>query len=326
MNRVRSGSIGLAGASGTGIQEMACRIHHNGKGVSQAIGTGSRDLSLEVNGRMTELALSLLADDPDTQVIGLVAKQPHPDVAERLHGILAASKKPVTVRYLGQARAETRDGVVYCASLDDAAFEACACLPGREDTLLNPYGGLSKELEALRSDHPGASGRLVGLFGGGSLALEAMLVLRQAGLDPQLLDRPLVTEGGVEGSGHLILDCGEDFYTRGRPHPMVDQSQRCELIEQVGRDPSVGILLLDVVLGDGAHPDPAPELAKTVRRTREIRGGRPLAVIASVTGTPLDPQDAVRQTRELVSASIHVQPSAARAARAASTLLTGDAP
>ncbi len=306
-NRVRRGRIGMVGASGTGIQEIACRVHSLGEGISQAIGVGSADLSGRVGGLMTRSGLELLAADSETEVIVLVAKQPDPAVADRLEEILVDLQKPVVVRYLGQPGRESGSPVEYTDSLDQAACRAVAlCRGGEVD---DPFRGLQADARGLA----GGRGRLVGLFGGGSLAAEAALVLGAG-----VLDHPLEMEGGVvEGSGDVIVDTGADFYTVGKPHPMVDQTVRCELIRRVGSDPGVGLLLMDLVLGYGSHPDPAAELAPAVTAARKQRGDAPLLAIASVTGTDLDFQDAARQRRLLAAAGVHVQPSAARAVRVA---------
>jgi FdrA protein len=298
---VRRGRIGLVGASGTGIQEIACRVHALGEGISQAIGTGSADLTASVGGLMTGFGLELLAADEETEVIVLVAKHPDPAVAKKIDEIIAGLNKPVVIRYLGQPGTAEQAG-----SLDEAAYRAVAHCRGEQAA--DSFAGL----EADARDLLDASGRLVGLFGGGSLAAEAALVL-----NARVLDHPLCVEGGVEGDGDLVLDTGEDFYTVGKPHPMVDQTVRCELIGKVCSDPAVGVLLFDLVLGFGAHPDPAAELAPAITAARAGRGDAPLLVIASVTGTDLDPQDAGRQRRLLNAAGVHVQPSAARAARLA---------
>jgi succinyl-CoA synthetase alpha subunit len=320
-NRVRRGRIGLVGASGTGIQEVACLVHAMGEGISQAIGVGGADLSGQVGGLMTEFGLELLAADEETRIIVLVAKHPDRAVADKIEKTITGLKKPVVVRYLGQPALESRPGVTYAESLDEAALEAVTLASG--DKPADPFRGLEDDARALTS----GDGRLVGLFCGGSLAAEAALVLG-AGVS----NHPLRVEGGVapmgtaksaEGTGDWIVDTGEDFYTLGRPHPMVDQTVRCELIRGVFSDPSVKVLLLDLVLGFGAHPDPASELAQTIEAARRERGDVPMLVIASVTGTDLDPQDADRQRRLLASVGVHVQRSAARAARIASMLKGG---
>jgi succinyl-CoA synthetase alpha subunit len=322
-NRVRPGRVGLVGASGTGIQEVSCLVHALGFGISHAIGTGSADLSAEVGGLMTEFGLDLLAEDQGTQVIVLVAKHPDESVAARLQKKMTGMEKSVVVRYLGQPPRNSLPGVVYAASLDEAACEAVSLLPEAETGMEDPFCDLDQDARAILGSRGLAEGRLIGLFGGGSLASEAALVLGQAGLSVAVPDRPLGVEGGVEGTGHLIVDAGDDFYTVGKPHPMVDQTVRCDLIRGVAADPGVGVLLLDLVLGDGVHPDPAPELVQAIEAGRTQRGRSQVLVIASVTGTGLDPQDTERQRRLLASAGIHVQPSAARAARLAATVCGG---
>lgn len=313
-NRVRRGAVGLVGASGTGIQEISCLVHQAGQGVSQAIGTGSRDLSTAVGGLMTEQGLRLLGEDADTRVVVLVAKKPAPEVAEHLHGLLANLGKPVVVRYLGQARGDQRDGVTYAADLDRAAQAALDLLEGRAPSDAPPTAPDASLLE------PGA-GRLVGLFGGGSLASEATLILAAAGHETIPPEVPLGEGRPLPGEGHLVVDLGDDVYTVGKPHPMVDQTTRCGVLRTACADPRVGLVLLDLVLGDGAHPDPAPELAQAITEARLGRGGAALAVVASVTGTDRDPQDAGRQRTLLAAAGVVVAPSATQAARLAAAWL-----
>ncbi|MBW1811596.1 MAG: hypothetical protein JRJ87_25640 [Deltaproteobacteria bacterium] len=321
-NRVRRGQIGLVGASGTGMQEIACLVHRLGLGISQGIGTGSADLSSEVGGIMTESGIELLAKDEQTQVIVLVAKHPAQAVADRLHEILTAIDKPVVVRYLGQPPRESAAGVTYTTDLDEAAGQAAAIVLNKKYQQPDPASGLDQDVLAMLGKGPKAVGRLIGLFGGGSLASEAAMLLRGAGLEIEVPDHPLAIQGRVEGSAHLVIDTGEDFYTVGKPHPMIDQTVRCRMISGVLEDPQVSLLLFDLVLGDSAHLDPAPELTETIKQARLKRGDHPLLVIASVSGTDLDPQDLNRQIRLLTSAGVHVQPSAARAAKLAAAVMT----
>jgi len=303
---VRRGVVGIVGASGTGTQEIACLTHQAGLGVSQAIGVGSRALSAEVDGRMTGLGLELLDKDDDTRVIVLVAKHPDDRVADRMHHTLARLSKPAVVRYLGCEARAAADGVHYADSLDQAARLALE-LAGQEaeEEPLPDASGLAVNRQ----------GRLVGLFGGGSLASEAALILRQAGLTVEVPEQALVP-GKLPGKGHLVVDTGDDVYTRGKPHPMVDQSTRCSLIRDLGKLPEVALVLFDLVLGDGSHPDPAPELAEAL-----AAAGKP--AVASVCGTDLDPQNTERQVRILAEAGVLVQPSGARAARLAAAALGG---
>jgi len=318
-NRVRRGPVGIVGASGTGIQEVCCHLDALGVGVSHAIGTGSRDLGAAVGGCMTGLGLAVLAADPATAVIVLVAKHPDPGVAARIHGLLAGLGKPAVVRYLGEAPPPSRDGVRYAGSLDEAATVAAKVASG--DGLSSEGSGLGAQGLASESRAKRLSGRLVGLFGGGSLAAEARLELAQAGIEVTVPEDMLRPGAPIPGAAHIVVDTGDDAYTVGRPHPMVDQAVRCGLIRTAGADPTVDLVLLDLVLGDGAHPDPAPELAAAVRDARRLRGDRPLAVVASVCGAAADPQDPARQRAVLEEAGVRVEGSAVRAAWLAATLL-----
>jgi succinyl-CoA synthetase alpha subunit len=328
-NRVERGEVGIVGPSGTGIQELTCQVASRGKGVSQAIGTGSRDLGKEVGGVMTELGLRLLGEDLDTKVCVVVAKHPDPGVADRLHELMCEMEKPVVVRYLGHPPPKKEGPVIYAQSLDHAAAAACQLADGEVAGEVDLAAIAAEEREKLK-EQPAvkeltSEGRLLGLFGGGSLAVEAKLTCEEVGLSPRVPERPLASKPPISERGDLIVDVGEDFYTVGKPHPMVDQQVRCDLIRAAGGDPSVGVLLFDLVLGDGAHPDPAPELAGAVADAQQARreaGAGPLVVIASVSGTDSDPQDTNRQRAVLAEVGVWVQPTPARAARLAAELLS----
>jgi FdrA protein len=322
-NRVPRGTIGLVGASGTGVQEISCLVAAAGEGVSQAIGTGGRDLSAAVGGLMTELGARLLAADPATKVVAVAAKHPAAEVAARLHEILRALGKPVVVRWLGAKESGARDGVHYAASLDEAAAMAVALAREAPPAPLDLTGPAADAAQQLVARHGPVRGRAVGLFGGGSLAAEAALLLERAGVAVDVPTEELKPGRALPGADHLVVDVGDDAYTVGRPHPMVDQTVRCGLLRSIGADPTVGLLLLDVVLGDGAHLDPAPELATAVGDARRARGAASLVVVASISGTAADPQGLERQRRALREAGVHVEPSGARAAAVAAALLAG---
>ncbi len=321
-NRVERGDIGVAGPSGTGIQEITCGIAGRGKGVSHAIGTGGRDLSDEAGGAMTMAALRLLEDDPGTKVCVLVAKHPHPEVARVMHGFLMSMKKPVVVRYLGDPEMDERDGVIYSPDLDHAVAAACALTDGSAVPDVNAGSEISGNIEDLKKSGVDPGSRLLGLFGGGSLASEAALILTRSGIPVEIPERYIPPEAPFGGKGNLVIDLGDDHYTAGRPHPMIDQQVRCDMIRAAGADPDVGVILFDLVVGDGANKDPAPELAAAFREATANRSvAKPLVAIASVSGTAMDPQDADRQRSVLANAGVFVQPTATLAARTAADFL-----
>lgn len=318
-NRVARGPVGIVGASGTGIQELSCLLDRLGVGISHAIGTGSRDLSEAVGGAMTEAGLALLAADAGTRCVAVVAKHPAEGVALRLHGVLSRLGKPVVVRYLGDPPRPAADGVVYASSLDEAAEIAAAW--GRGEAASRDEARATFRVRLAASPEPGEA-RLVGLFGGGSLAAEARCVLAARGVET-VVPRERLSRTAPFPPGHLVVDTGDDAYTVGRPHPMVDQTVRCDLVRAAGADPSVRVLLLDLVLGDGAHPDPAPEIVQAVDDARGAGRGRPFVVVVSVCGTRRDPQGTARQVQLLGEAGIRVEPTSARSADAAAALLLG---
>lgn len=321
-NRVRRGPIGLVGASGTGLQEVSTLVHRLGCGVSHALGTGGRDLSDAVGAATTRAALALLARDPATRVVVLVSKPPSPVVAARVlaeAGAIAAAGRRVVACFLGldaERAGELPAGVTLAPTLDDAARRACEAA----GHTIRPVD-VADAPDAVGPDS-GPPRRLLGLFSGGTLAHEALLILRASGVSP----RSNLHVDGVQppdGQGHTILDLGEDEYTRGRPHPMIDPTLRQEAIRRAGTDPGSAVLLLDVVLGYGSHPDPAAALEGPIREARRdvlARGGF-LPVIASVTGTELDPQDRERQVARLRGAGVHVAESNAAAARMAARFI-----
>jgi FdrA protein len=297
-NVVRRGSVGIVAASGTGAQEVSRLLDLAGAGISQLIGVGGRDLSAEVDGTMTELALDLLEADPDTKVIVIVSKPPSGPVAERLLGRLAAIARggtPAVACFLG---ADDEDGdVTVRGTLEGGAVAAAAAAGHRLET-------------DVAGDPPTTAppGRVLGLYTGGTLASEAKLLLKRAG----------VTE--LE-----VLDLGDDEYTAGKPHPMIDPEARAARIEAAGADPSVGILLLDLVIGYGASPDPATPVVDALASARAAAAadGRELLVIGSVCGTPGDPQGLDRQRALLERAGVVLVPTNAAAARLAGELATG---
>jgi len=305
-NRLRRGPIGLVGASGTGLQAISSAIHNLGSGVSQAIGTGGRDLSSAVGGLTTQQGLSLLARDPQTRVIILVSKPPDPATAAKLLAQARAAGKPVVVCFIGAPLPGRRLGNLhFAASLHEAAQLAVAAL----------------EQEAAAPNGAGrAYGYLRGLFSGGTLAYEAVLSLQPV-LHPLYSNVPLRTEqtlvDPLRSRAHTILDMGDDVFTQGRLHPMMDNDLRLRRLRQEAADPQVGVILLDVVLGEGAHPDPAAELAPAIAA---IRAERDLTVLAVVIGTDEDPQDLPAQMEILRAAGADVFDSLTAAAAHINTL------
>ena len=301
-NAVRRGRIGLVGASGTGLQQVSCLVHQLGEGLSQVVGVGSHDLDERVGGLMMQAAVERLAVDPGTRVIVLVSKPPAPAVARRILDVARKSGKPVVVNFLGgDADAIRQGGAVASATLEDAARDAVALARGTRARVTVPSRVARAKARRF------AKGQLLihGLYSGGTLGQEAAIILTSLGVK------------------HAVVDLGDDEYTVGRPHPMIDFRLRNERIVAAAKEPATAVILLDVVLGYGAHPDPAGALVPAIVAARKIatKGRRGLVIVASVCGTGDDPQNLEKQERALTEAGVMLAPSNAEAARLAGALV-----
>lgn len=280
-NVVRPGPVGIVAASGTGAQHLMCLLDGVAVGVSHCLGVGGRDLSAPVGGRSTRRALDLLDEDSDTALIVVLSKPPDPAVADAVRAHTSSLGTPVLFGLLGEGLPD----LTATAASVTAAVGATWSAPEH-------WSG------AVPTGRPG--GHLRGLFVGGTLRDEAALVL------------------GADGApGHELVDLGDDRFTVGRPHPMIDGSDRVERVRASIEDPSTGVLLIDVVLGLNAEDDPAGELASVVRDATSA--GVP--VVATVVGTRDDPQGLRAQVAELADAGAWVFLSNAAATRCAQQLV-----
>jgi FdrA protein len=322
-NAVRRGSIGLVGASGTGLQHVSCLIDRLGAGISQAIGTGGHDLSRDVGGITMLQGLAALAADAATKTIVLISKPPAADIAARVLARASETGKPVVVNFLGADPASiTASGVTAVKTLEDAAIAAVALANGRsrEEEQTAPL------LLDLPSLAPGQR-YIRGLFSGGTLCYEATLLLAEAFPDVRSntpVGAARALENVWQSTGHTLIDLGDDVFTRGRPHPMIDHRLRNERLLAEAQDPQTAVILLDVVLGYGAHPDPAGVIAPVVATAiaNAAASDRVLSVVGFVCGTPADPQNLPRQEAQLREAGMLLARSNAEAARIAASILT----
>jgi FdrA protein len=327
-NQIPRGAIGLVGASGTGLQEVACLLARRGAGISHALGTGGRDVSRAVGGRTFVAALHALGRDPDTKVLVMVSKPPDPGVAATILDEVRRIGKPTVVAFMGGGPHAGVDGnVVGVESLLDAA-EAAVSLSrdeawsGRGRPPVNVAH--ARWIGHARSRLAPCQRWVRGVYCGGTLADEAALILGRhlAGVSgPSALPGVVVAEDPEHSVAHAVVDLGDDVFTRGRPHPMIDPGLRAERVQREAEDPEVAVLLVDVVLGYGAHPDPAAALASTLRQALADRTD--LAVIASVVGTDEDPQGYKPQRARLEDAGVRVADSNAEAAHLAAAIVAG---
>jgi FdrA protein len=313
-NVVPAGGIGIVAASGTGLQEVSTLLARNGEGISHGIGVGGRDLKQAVGGITMLMAIDALDRDPATRHIVVISKPPEPAVAKLILDRVGKSPKTFTICFLGVDELAVPSNAGLVGDLRSATEYALSGKnigwTGRPDPV-----ALAARIEAGR-------GRLQGFFSGGTLCAEAQVFCKRAGLAvASNVPIPGVEKGGVARAdgAHLLLDLGDDEFTVGRPHPMIDPTLRDRMVIDALGDAQTAVILLDIVIGYGAAANPAEALIAQLPPVN----ARKAVLIASVCGTDADPQSYSRQRQELSDAGIIVAPSNAHAAELAIALVAG---
>jgi len=318
-NVVRRGTVGIVAASGTGLQQVSCLVDAAGCGVSQAIGTGGRDLDSRIGGITTRRAITLLGADPDTKVIVLISKPPAPDVATSVLEHAVATGKPVIACLLGHTPDEPGlAGVSFARTLEEAAQLAVVAAGATSGT----PGGL---IEGVLPGLNGERRHLRALYSGGTFCYEALTMLggtldavhsNTSSTGIQTLNDPWTSVG------HTVLDLGDDLFTRGRPHPMIDHRLRNDRIAAEAQDPDTAVILFDVVLGHGSHEDPVAAMAPALSSVPGRDTGGPV-LLGFVCGTGGDPQGLARQRDAMADLGVLLADNNAQAVRTAAAILEG---
>jgi succinyl-CoA synthetase alpha subunit len=332
-NKVRKGNIGIVGAAGTGMQEVMTLIHKQGSGISQAIGTGGRDLKVEIGGITMMQGIEALSKDDNTKVIVVISKPPAPEIAKKMLDYLKTNvTKTVIVNFIGGEK-ELIDmpNAISAITLEDAALKAAHWSQSTENLEVRQLVSdhdleviAQREIRLLKNDQK----YIRGLFSGGTLCYESMLILKNFVGDVHS-NTPLNKKMKLADSNHSVqhtcVDLGDDEFTVGRAHPMIDTRIREQMLEVELSKPDVAVIILDVVIGYGTHEDPAQVFANITKKYKEKTkiDGRHVVVISSVCGTYEDPQNLIQQQNKLAEAGIIVMPSNASAARLAGMIALG---
>ena len=323
-NVIRPGNIGLVCASGTGAQEVSSLIDAFGGGITQLLGTGGRDLKKEIGGIMFKHCLEALIEDPETKVIVLVSKPPFPAVQTEILKMAHEGKKPTVVCFIGGDPTEIKSfNLVPAVSLEDAARKAVALSKGEE---VKTFDGFSDGIDADKIVAEAVK-RLAptqkyfrALYTGGTLCDESMKYLLKV-VDHIYSNIPLQENDKLEDKDvskkNTALDFGDDEFTVGRPHPMIDPSLRAERVIKEANDPECAVILVDCVIGYGSHEDPAADLADAIKKGKADAkaSGRDVIVVAEVCGTEGDPQGLSKTRDTLKEAGAIVMPTNAQACR-----------
>ncbi len=330
-NVIERGDIGLVAASGTGLQEVSSIIGNLGGGISQAIGTGGRDVKKEIGGLMFLEGLKALDADPATKVIVLVSKPPAVEVQQNIAAALKDVSKPVVAILIGGDASILKNAGVWTAEdLEQAAFAAVAISKGKApESSLNAIADRAHNtilpLAQKEAARMGAGQKyLRGLFSGGTLCDETQLLFQRelgAVWSPAPIDPAFKLNNIWKSRENTVIDLGEDEFTVGRPHPMIDFMLRKKRIVEEASDPETAVILMDVVLGYGSNMAPGEELAPAIKKAKEMAASatpaRHLSVVCSITGTDKDPQNRAQVRKELEDAGAIVMDS-----NAAASLLT----
>lgn len=317
-NVVKPGNIGVVGASGTGIQEVTSTIDRLGGGVMHAIGTGGRDLSEDVGAISMLDGLAVLNELDEIDVLVVISKPPAPSVRDKVVNELHALDKPVVAIFVGE-KPRAHEGDVYFAyTLEETAKMAVDLANGDDikDSYREPLANPISEMVA-------ADKKIIGLYSGGTLASEAKTLIADA---LNSADEDKTISELLDAKGYEILDLGDDQYTQGKPHPMIDPSVRIEKLKEYGAAEDTGVILLDVVLGYGSHTDMANALKPTLEEilSQAKEAGRDLKIVGTVCGTLQDPQDYEQTKQTLKDAGVLVEDTNERAVRLALELLGMD--
>jgi FdrA protein len=319
-NVVTPGRVGVVAAAGTGAQEAMCLLDRWGVGVSQVIGLGGRDLSEQVGGQMARSAIAALRDDPGTDAILLVSKPPSRQVA---HAVLdTAGPTPLIAALIGLDAVgfPVPEGVTLARTLETGVVGALAVLGHSAPDTTVLFGPRIDQVRSRLAPHRTA---VRGLFSGGTLCYESLVILGSV-LGAVYSNTPINPSWRLPAppGSHECIDLGEEEFTRGRPHPMIDPEARIDVLREHASDQHVAAVILDVVLGYGAHRDPAALIAPVCAQVMSKGGPQ---VVAYVLGTEQDPQRLHAQRDLLVDAGCIVTETAARASLAAAAIATGDA-
>ena len=322
-NVVADGPVGIVAASGTGLQQVSSLLSQWGTGISQAIGTGGRDLNAEVGGISMIQGLEALFEDDKTEVIVIVSKPPSDEVAEKILGFAQAGTKPVIACFLGYEYKKNDNIVQFARTLDDAAELAYAKVNnGNAPNRMNfKIGSVNETFNQNKNQK-----YVRGVYSGGTFCYEAQFILRDL-LGPVWSSTPVEKAFQLKDSWtsqeHTIIDLGDDEFTQGRPHPMIDHRTRHERILQEAADPETAVILFDVVIGYGSHANPAAEILISIEGARNIaaKEKRQIYFVGFVCGTDLDPQNFTKQIETLKSGGVHLAESNTNAARLAASLI-----
>lgn len=331
MSKIRRGKVGIVAASGSGLQEVAVLVHNMGEGVSQAIGTGGHDLREKIGGIMFLQAIDYFTNDPETEVVVMVSKPPYPSVAKKIYANLPKNK-PSVIFFLGGNAEEIKAAGAYAPkTLEEAAIMAVDLVNGRtpadRDIVAEDKAALLSLAAEQRVKLAPEQKYMRGLFCGGTHSEEAVTLLQE--FVPNMhsniaFGKVDLLEDRYQSLENSLVDMGDEVFTKGKPHPVMDPSILVDRMIQEAHDKEVGVILFDLLYGHAIHPDPVGAMEDALREIQRIEReeGRHICVIASLCGTDIEPQNVAEQAARLKEYGVILQPSNAKAALLAGLIVS----
>lgn len=327
-NKVRRGRIGIVGASGTGLQEVTVLIDRLGGGISQALGTGGRDLSYEIGGIMMLDAYRALEQDPETDVILLLSKPPVKEVELKIIEEVKKGQKPTIICFLNSELSHVNERVFGLNTLEQAAIKAVELELNKEVNLEDFDTLAAVDLESWKANVSKDQKYLRALYCGGTVCDEAAYIASTR-LDKQdvysNVGKVTRLSDAYHSVKHSFIDLGDDNFTVGKPHPMIEPSLRNARLIQEAKDKETAVILFDVEIGYGSHVEPTEVVLEAIREAKQIAkaDNREIMFVAYVLGTDKDTQSLDKQIRLLKQEGVLVASSNARAAHLAIDLVGG---
>ena len=306
---VNRGDIGLAGASGSGIQEVMILVHRNGFGISHAIGTGGRDMSDEVGGISMIQSIRALEADERTRVIALISKPPAKSALITVIDEIKKCSKPVVVHFLnGDNKFLKENGILYSESFDNTAKMVMELSCGHEVKLKKVFDSDIDVLSEVKKFSPSQK-YIRAILCGGSLADEMQIICNSKNrkiYSNVAFDSELLLDDPYTSIENTVIDIGDEVFTKGRAHVAIDPTARVNRFIKEARDPETAVIYLDFLLGYALHTDPASIMAEVIieEKTRAASEGRHLCVIATICGSDMDPQNFSKQAQILKDAGV----------------------
>ena len=306
---VNRGDIGLAGASGSGIQEVMVLVHRNGFGISHAIGTGGRDMSDEVGGITMIQSIKALENDDGTKVIALISKPPAHSALLKVIEAVKKCRKPVVVQFLnGNNKILAENGIMYSETFDETAKKVMELSCGHEVKMKKIFDECT-DIKGEADKFSAKQKYFRAILCGGSLADETQILWKKKMGDIYsnvALDKEFMLPDPFKSIKNTVIDIGDETFTKGRAHVAIDPTARVNRFIKEARDPETAVIYLDFLLGYALHADPASVMADVIteERKRAEAEGRYLCIIATICGSDMDPQDYEKQAQTLRDAGV----------------------